>query len=409
MGRQTKIELLAPAGDPEKLEIAIHYGADAVYLAGRQFSLRNFSGNFTLEEMKQAVTVAHRHGVKVYVACNVFARNEDLPGIETYLRALAEIGPDAIILADPGVLSGAKTLIPHIPRHLSTQTNTTNHRAAMFWHDQGICRINAARELTLGEIREIADQCPVEIEVFVHGAMCMSYSGRCLLSSFLSKRSSNRGKCSHPCRWKYAVVEELRPGQKMPIREDDRGTYIFNARDLCMIEHLPALIDAGVTSLKIEGRMKGIHYLATVLNVYRTALDAYLDNPATYRVNPDWVEELSRISHRGYCTGFYFGDPDEVNSNWANAKSTPGCRFAGKVIRTVDRGHAVLEVRNKIFAGDIVELVSPGRFKQTAQLKDLRAENGEKLPFAQPGSLVTATVEGDVGVNDLIRRSEESS
>src|SRR5210317_748326 len=314
--KSNKVELLAPAGNFEKLEIAIHYGADAVYLGGQDFSLRNFSGNFSLEEIWQAVAYAHDRGVKVYVTVNVYARNEEQPLIAEYLEKLGAIGADGLILADPGVILTARELIPHIPLHLSTQANTTNYKTVEFWQQLDIRRVNVARELTLAEIKSITEQSHIEIEAFVHGAMCIAYSGRCLLSSFMANRHSNRGMCAHPCRWKYALVEELRDGEYMPIAEDDRGTYIFNSKDLCMIEHIPAMIDSGVSALKIEGRMKGINYLATVVKVYREAIDQYYQDPMGYAVQPAWLVELTRIDHRGFCSGFYFDDPQQTEADF---------------------------------------------------------------------------------------------
>ncbi|MBW2620417.1 MAG: U32 family peptidase, partial [Deltaproteobacteria bacterium] len=275
-----KIELLAPAGNFEKLKIAIHYGANAVYLAGKEFSLRNFSENFTVDELQQAVNFARGQAVKIYVACNIYPRNNDQKAIAEYLNILEEIGPDALIVADPGIFSLASKIIPQLPIHLSTQANTTNYKSALFWQQLGVKRINVARELSLNEIREIVKNCAVEIEAFIHGSMCISYSGRCLLSSFMSNRDSNQGLCSQPCRWKYSIVEELRPGQYMPIAEDDQGSYIFNSKDLCMIEHIPAIVESGIVSLKIEGRMRGINYLASTVKVYREAIDAYYKNRA---------------------------------------------------------------------------------------------------------------------------------
>ena len=307
LGSYKKVELLAPAGSFEKLEVAIHYGADAVYVAGKEFSLRNFSGNFTLEELQAAVDFAHGRGVKVYVACNIFSRNPEQAALSSYLDKLGAIGPDAVIIADPGIVMEAAARIPGIPIHLSTQANTTNYRSARFWEKVGVARINVARELSLKEIEEIADQSRLEIEAFVHGAMCISYSGRCLLSNYMTGRDGNRGKCSHPCRWKYAVMEETRPGEYFPIEEDTRGTYFLSSRDLCMLEHLPGLIGAGIDSLKIEGRMKGINYVASVVKVYREAIDRYYDDPDAYRVEEEWLRELDGISHRPYGTGFYFG------------------------------------------------------------------------------------------------------
>jgi len=283
-----KLELLAPAGNFEKLEIAIHFGADAVYLAGKDFSLRNFSGNFTMDEMNEAIAFAHKNKVKVYVACNIFPRNHEQKAITDFLVSLGDMHPDAVIISDPGIIAVAKERIPHIPIHLSTQANTTNYQAARFWETQDVKRVNVARELTLPEIQSIAEQTTLEVEAFVHGAMCMAYSGRCLMSSFMAQRDSNRGMCCHPCRFQYAVVEAKRPGQYYELSEDTRGTYIFNSRDLCMIEHIPDMVASGISSLKIEGRMKGINYLASVVKIYREALDAYTLDTAAYQVQPQW-------------------------------------------------------------------------------------------------------------------------
>ncbi len=308
---KTKVELLAPAGDFEKLEIAIHYGADAVYLGGKNFSLRNFSKNFTIEEINKAVQFAHKKAVKVYVACNIYPRNSEQKEIEKYLKNLGEIKPDALIIADTGILSTALELIPEIPLHLSTQANATNYKSIMFWEKLGIIRVNAARELSLNEIKEISAKSQIEIEAFIHGSMCISYSGRCLLSAFLAQRDANRGECAHPCRWKYYLIEEMRPQDIMKICEDKQGAYIFNSKDLCMIDHLPDIIKAGINSLKIEGRMKGIHYLATVVNTYKSALNLYNNDPKNYKA-ADWhKKELNSINARGYCTGFYFGHPEQ--------------------------------------------------------------------------------------------------
>ena len=307
-----RIELLAPAGSPEKLALAIHYGADAVYLAGRQFSLRNFADNFSTDDLEAAVRFCHERGVRVYVAVNIFARNRDHAGLCRWLDTLGAIGPDAVIVADAGILSLVRQRIPHIPVHISTQANTTHTEAALFWQRQGAVRVNLARELTLEEIAVIARSTDIEVETFVHGAMCISYSGRCLLSAFMENRDGNRGECCHPCRFHYTVMEEKRPGQHFPLAEDDRGSYIFNSRDLCMLGHIPELAGAGIRSFKIEGRMKGIHYLATVLRVYREALDDWQADPHNFRVREHWRRELAMVDHRGYCTGFYFGDPAQV-------------------------------------------------------------------------------------------------
>ncbi|MCP4350053.1 MAG: methyltransferase domain-containing protein [Desulfobacterales bacterium] len=400
-----KAELLAPAGNFEKLEIAIHYGTDAVYLGGRNFSLRNFSENFTDKELQEAVEFAHRHGVKVYAACNVFPRNYEHRAITDYLEKLGEIGPDSIIVADPGIFAQASQLIPHIPLHLSTQANTTNSRSALFWEKLGAKRINAARELSLEEIKETASCCTsLEIEAFVHGAMCISYSGRCLLSSFMAGRESNRGMCCHPCRFKYMVMEEKRPGKYYPFAEDEKGSYIFNSKDLCMIEHIPEIIKSGITSLKIEGRMKSISYLASAVRVYREAIDSWYSDPGKYEVKEEWIEELAKISDRGYCTGFYFGDPDQVVPKYSKNEYAYESVFAGKVLERAGSGKVLAEVRNKIFKGDIVEVLTKTGPAKTGTVDDIIDEYGESLPFAQPNARVFIALNTECSPNDVIRR-----
>ncbi|GBC64040.1 peptidase U32 [Desulfonema ishimotonii] len=404
---QKKTELLAPAGNFEKLETAIRYGADAIYLAGKDFSLRNFSGNFTPEEMQQAIALAHAHGVRVYVACNIYARNDEQEAIGDYLRRLGDIGPDALIIADPGIFAQARALVPDIPVHISTQSNTTNYMTARFWKDLGATRLNMARELSLEEIRGIADHCDIEIEAFVHGAMCISYSGRCLLSSFMAKRDSNRGLCCHPCRFKYAVVEELRPGRYYPLMEDDRGSYIFNSKDLCMIGHIPHMIRAGIGSLKIEGRMKGINYVASVIKVYREAIDAFYENPDTWAVRPAWIEELSRVDHRGYCTGFYRGDPDQITPGYERydyTNTTAEAVFAGKITDRIAPDTFRVAVRNKLCTGDTVEILSPGRPLQQTNIREITDDNGAILPLVQPNSTALLTLNADAAPLDMIRK-----
>ena len=399
-----KVELLAPAGSFEKLKIAIHYGADAVYLAGKDFSLRNYSGNFATEALSEAVNYAHAGNVKVYLAINVFSRNHEQAAISAFLSQVKDIGPDALIISDPGVIRAARKQVPHLPIHLSTQANTTNFNSALFWQDFGVKRINVARELTLEEIREISNRCDLEIEAFVHGAMCISYSGRCLLSSFMTRRDSNRGMCSHPCRWRYAVMEETRPGKYFPIREDKGNTYIFNSSDLCMIAHLPEMIHAGIDSLKIEGRMKGINYLASSVKVYREALDAYYEAPADYSVQASWLRELTHISHRTYCTGFYFGDPNEIAPNAENTFPPTVQTFLGKIIDTAMGQEVVLETRNKFFTGESVEILPARGPAKEDRILMIRDDAGTSIPFAQPNQRVRVRMAGDYCTNDLIRR-----
>jgi putative protease len=405
MNHQThpKPELLAPAGNFEKLEIAVHFGADAVYLAGKDFSLRNFSGNFSMDEMQQAITFAHDNQVKVYVACNIFPRNHEQAAIAEFLTSLGHMHPDAIIISDPGIIAMARKQIPQIPIHLSTQANTTNYEAARFWESQDVKRVNVARELTLSEIETISEQTTLEVEAFVHGAMCMAYSGRCLLSSFMALRDSNRGMCCHPCRFEYAVVEAKRPGQYYEVSEDTQGTYIFNSRDLCMIEHLPEMIATGMTSLKIEGRMKGINYLASVVKVYREAIDAYVLDAAAYHVKPEWIAELSKISHREYCTGFYLGDPEQVSSNLQGRIRT-GLLFLAKVLKSHGNGKMLVEVRNQFRRNDKIEIISARGPVRTDNILNIVDQDHQEIDVVNPGNQVEITLGCDISPNDIIRK-----
>ena len=305
-----KPELLAPAGNLEKLMTAIDFGADAVYLGGNKLNLRAFANNFDSEELKAGIEYAHTRGKRVYVTLNVFPHNEDLEGLEEYLLELYNLGVDAIIVSDPGIIMTAREVVPHLEIHLSTQANNVNWKAAKFWYNQGIKRIVLARELSIEEVRETKDKIPedMEIEAFVHGAMCMSYSGRCLLSNYIVGRDSNRGQCAQPCRYKYYLMEEKRPGELYPIIEDDRGTYIMNSKDLCMIEHIPELVEAGIDSFKIEGRMKSMFYVASVTKAYREAIDTYFKSPEEFKFKDRWMDYLMKPSHRKYFTGFYLGE-----------------------------------------------------------------------------------------------------
>lgn len=399
-----KPELLAPAGNYEKFEIAVHYGADAVYLAGKDFSLRNFSGNFSDQELEKAMALARKSRVKVYLACNIYSRNHEDRQLRAYLSRVSKIGPDAIIISDPGIIRLARQIVPDIDIHLSTQANTTNLNAVKFWHDLGIKRVNLARELSLEEIGHICGNSPMETETFIHGAMCVSYSGRCLLSSFLSGRDSNRGLCSHPCRWKYSVVEELRPNEYHSLMEDSRGSYIFNSKDLCMIQHIPELIDAGITSLKIEGRMKGINYLASVVKTYRSAIDAYCNDPETYKVKQEWLQELFGVFHRAYCTGFYFNHPDEQMPNYDNRHKGKIHSFIGKILSRKDANHYVVEVRNKICLDDMVEVLSPHGPPQKAKVDRLFDMDNEPIEQANPNSFALLSLNIVCQANDIVRR-----
>ncbi len=397
-------ELLAPAGNFEKLEIAVHYGADAVYLAGKDFSLRNFSGNFSDDELEEAVLFARHRGVKVYLACNIYSRNHEQKQIQAFLERAGKIDPDAVIISDPGIVMLSKQIIPEIPVHLSTQANTTNINAAKFWHNMGIRRVNLARELSLNEIREISSAGCVETETFIHGAMCISYSGRCLLSSFLSGRDSNRGLCSHPCRWKYSVVEELRPGSYHSLMEDSRGSYIFNSKDLCMIEHIPELIDAGINALKIEGRMKGINYLATVVKTYRHAIDSYINDPDGYEIDPSWIEELNRIYHREYCTGFYFNTPDTELLNCVNKHQGQIHSFIGKIIECENNTRCKIAVRNRLSKGDTIEILSPAGPAARVKLDCIHDCKGQEITHAQPNTIAVLNPGIHCHINDIVRK-----
>lgn len=380
-----KIELLAPAGDLEKLKIAIDYGADAVYCGGERFGLRTASRNFTTEQLAEGLAYAHEKGKKLYLTLNVFAHNEDLPEFYAYMDEIKDLPIDAYIVSDPGILQWMRDNRPYAELHLSTQANTTNKLSALYWHKQGVKRIVLARELSLKEISEIRHETPdaLELEAFVHGAMCISYSGRCLLSNYMAGRDANRGECAHPCRWRYNVVEEKRPGEYYPVEEDSRGTYIFNSKDLCMIRYLPKLINAGVNSLKIEGRVKSIFYVAAVVGAYRKAIDAYMREGENWVFRDSWLTEIEKASHRKFTTGFYFGKPDETDQNYESSQYIREYDFTGLVIGYDEETRlATVEQRNKMSLGDRIEIFGPGvePFEQT--LDYMTDENGELLESA---------------------------
>ncbi|OQY50022.1 MAG: peptidase U32 [Desulfobacteraceae bacterium 4572_89] len=400
-----KPELLAPAGNFEKLETAIRYGADAVYLAGKEFSLRNFSGNFSDQELERAVHYAHDKNVKVYVACNVYSRNPEQEKIRAFLTRLNQIKPDALIIADPGILFLTRKIMPETEIHLSTQSNTTNINAARFWKTLGVKRVNLARELPLCDIETIAKSTSSpEVETFVHGAMCISYSGRCLLSSALSGRDSNRGLCSHPCRWRYSVVEECRPGEYHPLAQDSRGSYIFSSKDLCMIHHIPELVQAGIASLKIEGRMKGLAYLSSVVKTYREAIDHYMENPGEYGVNPWWEQELASVYHRPYCTGFYFGELAEILPDFTNTHTGTIHSFIGKVVETEKTGIARVEIRNRLSKGDTIEVLTPDNPPISSPVHKIIDSHGLEIPRAQPNTIAGLVIDAPCQPMDIIRR-----
>jgi U32 family peptidase len=389
----------------EKLKVAIRYGADAVYLGGKAFGLRNLADNFTVEELREAVDYAHRHGVKVYLTLNAFPGNDGIASLDAYLREIADIDLDAYIAADPGVIDLIRELSPGREIHLSTQANTTNWRSVKFWQAQGVKRVNLAREMPLTEIRETAQRCELELEAFVHGAMCISYSGRCLISSAMTGRDANKGECTQPCRWNYAIVEESRPGEYFPIQEDDGGSYIFNSKDLCLIEQLPELVQSGVNSLKIEGRMKGIYYAASVIRIYRAALDSYWEDPAGYILKPEWLEELSKVSHRGYTTGFLLGKPRDLDHEyWSDYVRT--FEFVALVEGETASGATLLGVRNRMQLGDRLELIGQGSSFSSFTLTQMEDENGMPLQVAHPNSKVVLTGLQGAGRYDLIRREK---
>jgi putative protease len=403
-----KPELLAPAGNMEKLKIALHYGADAVYLGGHSFGLRNKAENFTLAEMGEALDLCHRCGVKAYLTVNSYPRNELMPSLATYLESVAPLPFDAYIVADPGVIDLAREISPQRELHLSTQANTINWRSARFWQQQGIRRVNLAREMSLENIRETVDSVPgMEFEIFMHGALCISYSGRCLISSMLAGRDANQGECTHPCRWSYHLVEEQRPGEYFPVLEDESGTFIFNSRDLCLLEHIPALVQSGVTSLKIEGRMKGINYVASVLRVYRQALDEYLANPDGWVCRPEWMEELAKMSHRGYTTGFLFGEPRAVGQEYDSAYIRSH-EFVGVVQGLLPDGRAVVAARNRISSGDLLEVIGPAMRSDRVTIGSmalLSPEEGE-VSVVNPNQTFAVRLPFRVEPFDLLRREK---
>lgn len=408
-----KPELLAPAGNMEKLKIAIHYGADAVYFGGQAFGLRNMADNFSVIDMVSALDYCHAKGVRAYLTINSYPRNESLPELEEYLAQVAPLPFDAYIVADPGVIDAVRQISPERELHLSTQANTINWRSARFWQQQGVRRINLAREMSLDNIRETVTKVPeMEFEAFVHGALCISYSGRCLISSMLTGRDANQGECTHPCRWSYHLVEESRPGEYFPVEEDENGTFIFNSRDLCLLEHIPTLVTSGVHALKIEGRMKGINYVASVLRIYRQALDEYLDNPAGWSCRTEWMEELAKLSHRGYTTGFLFGQPRDVGQEYQSAYIRSH-DFVGVVDDVQANGTLLISVRNKIKTGELIEFIGPGMRSDSLILQDfsILPERGAAVPAAaaNPNQRILLTVPFAVEAGDLLRREKAES
>lgn len=405
-------ELLIPASSPEVLKTAVIFGADAVYIGGEAFGLRAKAKNFSMEEMREGIEFAHEHDVKVYVTANILAHNSDLPEVRKYFEELKELKPDALIIADPGVFDIAKEVCPEIERHISTQANNTNYGTYNFWYRQGASRVVSARELSMKELKELRANIPedLEIETFIHGAMCISYSGRCLLSNYFTGRDANRGACTHPCRWKYAVVEETRPGEYMPVYENERGTYIFNSKDLCMIEHIPELIDAGIDSLKIEGRMKTALYVATVARTYRKAIDDYQKDPELYRQNMPWyLDQISNCTYRKFTTGFFFGKPDDDAQIYDSNTYVKDYTYLGIVGGTED-GLCRIEQRNKFSVGETIEIMKPDGRNVEVTVERIVNEDGEEQESAPHSKQVLYVKLSECPEKfDILRRAENKN
>ncbi|MBW4828845.1 MAG: U32 family peptidase [Clostridiaceae bacterium] len=406
-----KPELLAPAGDLEKLKMAIIYGADAVYIGGEEFGLRKASKNFTLEDIEKGIKFAHDRDRKVYVTLNIIPHNEDLVGLDEYVLKLEKIGVDGVIVADPGVFSVIRRVAPNIHIHLSTQASATNYETIKFWYDLGIRRVVVARELSLDEIKEIKESLPedLEIEAFVHGAMCISYSGRCLLSNYMVGRDANRGECAHPCRWKYSLIEEKRPGEYFPIYENEKGTFIFNSKDLCMIENIPELIEAGICSFKIEGRVKSQYYVATVIRSYRKAIDEYFRLKEDYVYKEEWLEEIKKASYRDFTTGFYFKKPTGEDQVYGSSSYIREYDFVGLVLDYDEKTEiATIEQRNRMFVGDEIEVFGPNKEFFVQKIEDMWNENGEEIDVApHPQQIIKMKMKKPVENWDIIRKARE--
>ncbi len=385
MNEKKKPELLIPASCLEVLKVAVAFGADAVYIGGDVYGLRAKAKNFSREEMAEGIRYAHEHGVKVHVTVNISAHNYDLEGVRAYLEELKEMKPDAFIIADPGIFTLAEEICPDVERHISTQANNTNWATAQFWYRQGAKRVVTARELSLAEIKEMREHMPedMDLETFIHGAMCISYSGRCLLSNYFTGRDANRGECTHPCRWKYAVMEESRPGEYLPIEENERGTYIFNSKDLCMIEHIPDLVDAGINSYKIEGRMKTALYVATVARTYRRAIDDYFASPELYQKNLPWyLEQISDCTFRNFTTGFFYGKPSEEDQIYDSNTYITNYVYLGYAEAVDEKGMTVIEQKNKFCVGDPIEIMKPDGRNVPVTVQAIYDEDGNAMESA---------------------------
>lgn len=405
------IELLAPAGDLEKLKMAIRYGADAVYLGGDSFGLRKSAKNFSIEQIEEGIIFAHERGKKVYITLNIVPHDEDMDGLEEYVTKLYELKTDAVIVSDPGMFSVIRRTVPNLPIHLSTQASVTNYETIMFWYHLGIRRIVLARELSLKEIQEMKEKLPedLEIETFVHGAMCMSYSGRCLISNYMTGRDANRGDCAHGCRYKYNLVEEKRPGEYFPVYEDEDGTFIMNSKDLCMIEHIPELVKSGIKSFKIEGRVKSSYYVATVIRAYRMAIDEYYKDPVNYKYDDKWLKEIQKASHRDFTTGFYFGKPTHEAQVYTTSSYIRGYDFVGLILDYNDETKiATVEQRNRMFVGEKIEVFGPSKEYSTQIIEKMWDEEDNEIEVApHPQQIVKILMAEPVNKMDMIRKERE--
>ncbi len=403
-------ELLVPASNLEVLKVAVIYGADAVYIGGEVYGLRAKAKNFSREDMIEGIKFAHEHGVKVYVTANILAHNGDLEGVKEYLKELKEIKPDALIIADPAIFMLAKEICPDIERHVSTQANNTNYGTYKFWYELGAARVVSARELSLEEIKEIRANIPddLEIETFIHGAMCISYSGRCLLSNYFTGRDANQGECTHPCRWKYSVVEEQRPGEYLPVYENERGTYIFNSKDLCMIEHVPDLLSSGIDSFKIEGRMKTALYVATVARTYRKAIDDCMESEEKYLANLDWYkEQISACTYRQFTTGFFYGKPSEESQIYDNNTYNIGYTYLGIAGPANDDDYFEIEQRNKFSVGETIEIMKPNGDNIEVEVLGIKNEDGEDMESCpHPKQKLFIKLSQTPDEFDILRRKE---
>lgn len=410
MAARKKPELLIPASSLDVLKTAVTYGADAVYIGGEAFGLRAKAKNFSKEDMAEGIAFAHAHDVKVYVTANILAHNDDLDGVRAYFRELKTIGPDALIISDPGVFMIAKSELPEMELHISTQANNCNYGTFNFWHQLGAKRVVSARELSLYELKQIRAHIPddLEIETFVHGAMCISYSGRCLLSNYMVGRDANQGACTHPCRWKYSIVEETRPGEYYPVYENERGTYIFNSKDLCMIEHIPDLAESGIDSLKVEGRMKTALYVATVARTYRKAIDDYMESPEKYKANMSWYQEqISNCTYRQFTTGFFYGKPDEHTQIYDNNTYVKEYTYLGYAEEVDENGFAHITQRNKFTVGEMIEIMKPDGRNITATVRAIYDEDGNSVESApHPQQKLAVDLGTEIEKYDLLRRAE---